>query len=349
MSETTDTIMGHLPDGSPIALIRLESDSLRVCLASYGARMLAIEAPDRQGRFDHVLLGFDDPDMMLKSGSFGAVIGRYSNRIAKGRFTLDGTTYQLALNNGPNTMHGGPQGFAKRLWTVDDRTARRVVFTLVSEDGDQGFPGTLTARATYEIDDETLSLTLEARTTKPTPVNLSAHPYFNLGGAEALDICDHVVEIAASHMLPTDAEQIPTGEIRPVAGTPLDFRAPVLLGSRIRGADRQMLYARGFDHQFVLDPRTPDRPAVRLIHPGSGRVLDITTSQIGVQVYTGNNLDGSLVGRGGTYRQSAGIAFEPQAHPNAPNEPGFPSTILRPGATYTQAIRYRFSRTDDDR
>jgi aldose 1-epimerase len=341
MTPDFDNVLGHGPDGTPVGLLTLTSDTLRVGLTNYGARMLSIEAPDRNGHSDHVLLGFDRADMILKAGSFGAVIGRYANRIAGGRFTLDGTTYQLSQNDGGNTLHGGKQAIAKTFWTVAERSATHVVFTIESPDGDQGFPGAVSIRATYRLDSDTLNLALEATTSKPTPLNLSAHPYFNLAGAAALDVCDHTVQVKASAFLPTDATQIPTGEIRPVAGTPFDLRAPVLIGSRIRGDDTQLLYARGFDHHFILDD-TKD-VAVRMAHPASGRVLEITTTQAGVQVYTGNSLNGSLVGHGGTYRQTAGIAFEPQAYPDAPNHPAFPSTILRPGEAYRQVIAYRFA------
>jgi aldose 1-epimerase len=340
MISDVDPILGHAPDGSPVALLTLASDTLRVGLTPYGARMLSIEAPDRAGRMDHVLLGFYRADMVLKAGSFGAVIGRYANRIAGGRFTLDDTTYQLSQNDGDNTLHGGKQAFAKRFWAVADHSATHVVFTLESPDGDQGFPGAVSARATYRLNGDTLALTLEATTTKPTPISLSAHPYFNLAGAAARDVCDQTIQVAASSFLPTDATQIPTGEIRPVDGTPFDFREPVMIGTRIRGDAPQLLFARGFDHHFILD--AGGGAAVRMAHPASGRALEITSSQVGVQVYTGNSLDGSLVGHGGTYRQGAGIAFEPQAYPDAPNHPNFPSTILRPGEAYRQTIRYRF-------
>jgi len=343
MSLGFDTIMGTAPGGETIGRVALQGDALRVTLCNYGARMLAIEAPDRAGRFDHVLLGFDRADMVLKAGSFGAVIGRYANRIANARFTLDGVTYQLSQNDGPNTLHGGKGAFAKCFWTLAARSPTQAVFTLESPDGDQGFPGAVSARATYTLLGSRLELRLEATTTKPTPINLSAHPYFNLAGATALDVCDHTMEIAAARFLPTDATQIPLGEARAVSGTPFDFREPTTIGSRIRDADEQMLYARGVDHHFILDA-APDtaRVAVRLAHAASGRVLEIRTSQPGVQVYTGNSLNGALVGHGGTYRQTAGIAFEPQAYPDAPNQPRFPSTILRPGESFSETITYDF-------
>ena len=343
MTERFDTILGHAPDGTPLGLVRLRNDRLRVGLASYGARMLSIEAPDRDGRMDHVVLGFDRADMVLKAGSFGAVLGRYANRIAKGRFALDGTTYQLSVNDGDNTLHGGKQAFAKKFWSVADATKSSVTFTLDSPDGDQGFPGAVHARATYTLAEDALRLILEATTTKATPLNLSAHPYFNLAGAAALDVCDHTLEVAASHFLPTDAGQIPTGERRPVTGTPFDFRAPALIGPRIRDTDEQLLFARGYDHHFIVDgePGTLRR-AARLTHPASGRVLEIETDRAGLQVYTGNSLDGALVGHGGTYRQTAGLALEAQAYPDAPNQPSFPSTILRPGEQFRATIIYRF-------
>ena len=343
MTDMFDEILGHAPDGAAVGLLRLRNDRLTVGLTNYGARMLSIEAPDRDGKSDHVLLGFDRADMVLKAGSFGAVLGRYANRIAKGRFTLDGETYQLSVNDGENTLHGGKQAFSKMFWTLVERTAIRAEFALESPDGDQGFPGALSARATYTLAGDALHLDLSATTTKPTPVNLSAHPYFNLAGAAALDICDHLLEVPASHYLPTDARQIPTGERAPVAGTLFDFRAPVRLGSRIRGSDPQLMVARGYDHHFIIDgPDGTMRLAVRLAHPATGRVLEIETDRPGVQVYTGNSLNGTLVGHGGTYRMTAGLALEAQAYPDAPNHPDFPSTILRPGDTFKAAIRYRF-------
>ena len=344
MSDTFDDLLGHAPTGEPVGLLKLSNDRLKVGLTNFGARMLSIEAPDRHGRFDHVLLGFDRADVILTAGSFGAVLGRTANRIARGRFTLDGATYQLSVNDGANTLHGGKQAFSKRFWSIDGRTSDSVTFTLESADGDQGFPGALSARATYHLEGSTLRLTLEATTTAPTPVNLSAHPYFNLAGASALDIGDHALEVFASHVLPTDDGQIPTGERRPVAGTPFDFRTPVVIGTRLRDTDEQMLIARGYDHCFVLDGDAGTvRLAARLTHAASGRVLEVETDRAGLQVYTGNSLNGSLIGHGGTYRQTAGLALEAQAFPDAPNHPDFPSIILRPGERFEATILHRFS------
>ena len=344
MSEAFDEILGHAPDGEPVGLLRLDSGQLKVGLTNYGARMLSIEAPDRAGHLDHVLLGFDRADVILAAGSFGAVLGRTANRIAHGRFTLDGSTYQLSVNDGTNTLHGGKQAFSKRFWTVAGRTANSVTFTLESPDGDQGYPGALSARATYHLDGNALRLTLEATTTAPTPVNLSAHPYFNLAGAAALDVNDHALQVFASQVLPTDSAQIPTGERRPVAGTPFDFRTPAILGTRLRSSDEQMLIARGYDHCFVLDCDAGAlRPAARLTHAVSGRVLEVETDRVGLQVYTGNSLNGSLIGHGGTYRQTAGLALEAQGFPDAPNHPDFPSIILRPNQRFEATILHRFS------
>ncbi len=344
MADEFDDIFGAAPDGSTVGLLRLRNEHLAVGLTNYGARLLSIEAPDRDGRCDHVLLGFDRLDMILKAGSFGATLGRYANRIAGGHFTLDGKSYRLSINDGANTLHGGKQAMAKQFWRVADRDGRSIRFTLTSPAGDQGFPGELTATATYTLDGDTLRLTLEATVSEPCPVNLSSHPYFNLAGAAALDVCDHFLEVPASRYLPTDAQQIPTGERRPVAGTAFDFRTPALLGPRIRGTDPQLLFARGYDHCFLLDgePGTL-RLAARLTHEASGRVMEVHTDRDGLQVYTGNSLDGSLIGFGGTYRMTAGLALEAQAFPDAPNHPDFPSTVLRPGERFHATVATRFT------
>ena len=323
--------------------MRLGNGTLKVTLTNFGARMLAIEAPDRHGGMEHVLLGFDRVDQILKAGSFGAVLGRYANRIADGRFTLDGHAYQLSVNDPPNTLHGGKQAFSKKFWTLAERSEVSATWTLASPDGDQGFPGALSAKATYTLEGMALRLVLEATVDKPCPVNLSAHPYFNLAGQHALDCHDHEVEVFAARFLPTDATQIPTGELKPVAATPFDFRTPVRIGDRIRDDDPQMMPARGFDHCFVLDGTAGTmRRAARVTHPGSGRVLEVETDLPGLQVYTGNSLNGSLIGHGGTYRQTAGLALEAQHFPDAPNQPNFPSTVLRPGKTFRATILYRF-------
>ncbi len=341
---------GALPDGRATSVYTLDNRRLRVRITDYGARMVAIEAPDRDGGRSDVLLGLEDAAAYATAGgSFGAVLGRCANRIGGGRFELDGRTYQLATNDRGNTLHGGPVGFGEVLWRVEEAhggEAPRLALSHVSPDGEQGFPGTLTVRATYDLDGDTLRLVLEASTDKPTVVNLSAHPYFNLAGVERHDILSHEVTIHAAALLPTDQNQIPTGEIQPVARTPFDFRHPLALGARIREADPQLLIGQGYDVCYALDGGGTDQP--RLVasarDPVSGRQLEVLTTQPGLQLYSGNQLNGKVVGRGGiAFRQSAGFAFEAQGFPDAPNHPEFPSAVLRPGAAYRQVIAYRFT------
>jgi aldose 1-epimerase len=341
---------GQTSDGRAATLYTLQNARLRVQITDFGGRMVRIQAPDRRGQQDDVLLGFDNVQAYrTNGGAFVALLGRSANRIAGASVTIDGQRYPLSKNNGDATLHGGAAGFDKLFWTVaaaENGPTPRLVLTLTSADGDQGFPGTLTAQASYQLDDNTLSLAFEARTTKPTIVNLSAHPYFNLAGTAGVDVLNHEVTIPADAFLPTDAAQIPTGEIAPVAGTQFDFRQPTPLGRRIRLADPQLFYGLGFDHCFVL--RTPRSAglAVRLRDPQSGRVLEIHTDHPGVQIYTANKLTGAFAGHGGIiYRQSAGVALEAQAFPDAPNHAHFPSTVLRPEDTYRRVIRYQFDTT----
>jgi aldose 1-epimerase len=333
-------------NGRTARVYTLESDCLRARLTDYAGALVSLEAPDRFGRMDHVVLGFDDlAGYVDNRGSFGALLGRNANRIAGGRIVIDGAVYELSKNEGDNTLHGGAVGFGKRFWSVTALSSRHVSFALTSADGDQGFPGEVSAEATWSLEGDTLSLRLAAQTTKPTPMSLSAHPYFNLDGPVSSDCLDHEAEIHADCYLPTDQQQIPTGEIGPVAGTPFDFRRWRRIGSDIRKPLDQLRWGRGYDHYFVLPigSDTGPRLAARIRSARSGRVLEVLTTQPGLQFYTGNNLDGSAAGRGGLYRQSAGFAFEPQGYPNAPNQPGFPSTILRPGSVYREEIVYRLT------
>jgi aldose 1-epimerase len=341
---------GRTPDGQSANLYCLENDYLRIRITGYGGRMVSIEVPDRSGRRSNVLLGFNDAAAYANAGgAFGALLGRNANRIAGGCFVLDGYQYRLPKNDGDSTLHGGPIGFDKVMWKVisgSSRPAQTLTLSYLSPDGDQGFPGDLSVEAVYRLDEDSLWLELSANTTKATPVSLSAHPYFNLAGAESGDVLAHVTTIMADAFLPTDDRQIPTGEIRSVAGTPFDFRKPTPLGARIRRPDPQLIYGNGYDHCFVLgdgQARSP-RLSASVGDPTSGRVLEIYTNQPGMQLYSGNKLDGSVVGRGGViYRQSAGFALEPQGFPDAPHHPNFPSTILRPGESYHAVIRYRFT------
>lgn len=334
---------GETSDKHRASLHTLQNRNIRVRITDYGGRIVSVEAPDRTGQHDHVLLGFDNvADYVSAKGAFGAALGRNANRIAGGRFTLDGRTYELSKNEGDSTLHGGKVGFDKVFWRVDRCDLTKLVLKFVSPDGDQGFPGELTVQATYYLKDHALCLEFEGETTKATPVSLSAHPYFNLAGLSAGDVLDHEFTIAADAFLPTDAKQIPTGEIRPVDETVFDFRKPITAAARIRHAELQLRYGKGYDHYFVLGEvrRETPRFAARARHPLSGRVLEIYTTHPGTQFYTGNNLNGSVIGRGGAYRQSDGFAFEPQGFPDAPNQPTFPTTVLRPGAIYHEVIEY---------
>lgn len=337
---------GRLPDGRAAALYALDSGELRVRVTDYGGRLVSIDLRDRQGRWADVLLGFDDAAQYdAAGGAFGALLGRNANRIARGELPIDGNLYKLPTNDRGATLHGGPHGFDKLLWRVAAATDTELRLAHVSPDGTEGFPGELTVEAHYRLAGAVLSLEFVARTTKPTVASLSAHPYFNLAGAAAGDILGHEVVIAAERFLTIDETEIPTGAVRPVAGTPFDFRQPRRVGEGIRRADPQLLHGQGYDHYFVLPARSGDTPrfAARARDPASGRFVEIHTTQPGVQFYSGNQLNGSVAGRDGiVYRQSAGLAFEPQGFPDAPHHPDFPTTVLRPGDTYREIIEYRF-------
>jgi aldose 1-epimerase len=323
----------------------LQNERLRARITDYGGILVSLEVPARFDRREHVVLGFDDVSGYADNrGSFGALLGRNANRIAGGRFTLDGETYELSKNENGSTLHGGTVGFGKQFWSVAAAEETRIALRLTSPDGDQGFPGEVVVTATYQLESAALRLSFEARTTKPTPLSLSAHPYFNLDGPCARDCLDHRVEIFAPAYLPTDEKQIPTGERCSVAGTVFDFRAPQRIGARIRERDEQLRFGRGYDHYYILpeDEVGRLRLAARAHAFASGRTLELLTTQRGLQFYSGNNLNGTAPGRGGFYRQSAGFAFEPQGFPNAVNEPRFPTTVLRPGAAYREEIVYRF-------
>jgi len=338
---TSPIPFGATPAGAT-KLFTLETPALRVGITDYGARMVSIESPDRAGVFGNVLLGFDAAEAYdAAGGSFGAILGRYANRIAAGRFTLDGVRHQLATNDPGGTLHGGPEGFARKLWTVEHFDREQLALGLTSPDGDQGFPGTLTVRVVYRIAGDTLRIDLSATTDAPTICNLSSHPYFNLAGAARHDVLAHEVTLNASTFLPTDDAQIPTGEVRAVADTAFDFRTPAAIGARIREADPQLLLGRGYDHCFVLNG-AGERFAAAAYDPASGRRLEVFTTQPGLQFYSGNSLNGSIAGRGVAFRQSAGFAFEAQNFPDAPNHAEFPSAALRPGETYRRRIAYRF-------
>ncbi len=331
--------------GAEVHRISLGGPALRVTVLTLGAVIERLEAPDRSGQWDNVVLGLDSLDGYLhRSPHFGAVPGRFANRIAGGRFVLDGTEYRLACNNGPNALHGGPTGFGNRIWGIEDSSDRHVTLSYISVDGEEGYPGTLHAWVTYTLDGNDLRIDYRAQTDRPTVLNLTNHSYFNLAGEGNGSVLDHLLQVDADAFLPVTATSIPTGEVRPVAGTPFDFRAPMPIGSRIRQADEQILRSLGYDHNWVLRPGPGLRPAVRLHEPSSGRTLEVLTTEPGVHVYTANYLTGSLSGPSGrSYRQGDAICLETQHYPDSPNQPAFPSTILRPGEEFVSTTVFRLT------
>ena len=324
-----------------------------VRVLAYGGILQSVEVPDREERPANVVLGFADPDSYVRDNSpyFGALIGRYANRIAGGRFSLDGRDYRLPVNNPPNSLHGGTEGVDKRVWAaigVGDQDTAGLELAYTSPDGEMGYPGTLAVRARYLLGPgNELRIDYHATTDAPTHVNLTNHSYVNLAGEAAGSIEGHLLQLHAGHYTPTDATNIPTGEIAPVAGTPFDFTSPRPIGERIDADDQQLEFGLGYDHNYVLDPPPAGqdlRPAARVEDPASGRALEILTTEPGIQLYSGNQLDGTLVGPGGAaYGRRSGLALETQHFPDTPNQPGFPSTVLRPGQAYRSVTVYRFS------
>lgn len=326
---------------------------MTVRIATYGGIILSIEVPDRAGTLANVVLGLPTIDGYLAGHPyFGCITGRYANRIARGTFALDGQTYRLAVNNPPNSLHGGVNGFDKHVWSAEEQTGpagHAVKLGRVSPDGEEGYPGNLSVTVTYTLtDDNALRLDYQATTDKSTILNLTNHAHFNLAGEGSGTIENHKLQVNARSYTPVDPTLIPTGEIAPVAGTPLDFTTPHRIGDRIRDGHEQLVIGRGYDHNFVLDRPDPANaslvPAATLVDPGSGRRLDVSTTQPGIQVYTGNFFDGTDVGTSGRmYRQGDGIALETQHFPDSPNHPHFPSTVLRPGEEFTSTTVFAFS------
>ena len=342
-----------MPDGTTIESFTLANGrGIEVRAITYGAIITSLETPDRQGQPGDIVLGFDALDGYLKDPPyFGAIIGRYGNRIAKGRFTLDDESYALATNNGENHLHGGVRGFDKVVWDAapfENQRGVGVTFRHTSPDGDEGYPGTLAVEVTYTLtSQDELVVDYRATTDKATPVNLTQHSYFNLAGDGAGDILGHVLQLDASRYTPVDAGLIPTGAIAPVEGTPFDFRTPAAIGARIGADDEQLKLGGGYDHNFVLD-RTSDGlvHAARVVEPTTGRTLDVMTTEPGIQFYSGNFLDGTITGKGGhVYGHRNGFCLETQHYPDSPNQPDFPSTILRPGEEYRSQTVFRFGTT----
>jgi aldose 1-epimerase len=341
----TKSLWGKTKDGADVHLYTLTSGNIEVRLSDFGAHLVAVRTPDRNGKVADVVFGFDQLDPYLKGGNGyqGALIGRYGNRIGKGQFTIDGTTYQIPINNGPNALHGGPVGFDRYVWKAEE-VPNGVEFTHVSPDGDMGFPGTLTAKVRYTLQGNTLRLDYSATTDKPTIHNMTNHSYFNLRGDDEGDILNHVLELFADSFTPADAGQIPTGEIASVAGTPLDFRKPTVVGARINDEFEQLQLGRGYDHNFVVDGQAGTlRRAARVTEPGSGRTLVVETTEPGIQFYSGNFLDAAFVGRHGKkYDFRTGFCLETQHFPDSPNHANFPSTVLRPGETFRSTTSFTF-------
>lgn len=323
---------------------------MEAAVTNYGGILVSLKVPDRAGALADVVLGFDTLDGYLKGHPyFGAIVGRYGNRIARGRFTLGGVEYKLAVNDGANHLHGGITGFDKALWSARDvSTAETAALELshLSKDGDEGYPGNLSVRVTYSLNDAgELKIDYLATTDKDTVLNLTNHSYFNLAGQGQGDILGHEVMINADRFLPVDAGLIPTGELRPVRGTPFDFTQPVAIGARVGQDDEQLKRGRGYDHCWVLNSAPGALAlAARVREPASGRVLEVLTTEPAVQFYIGNFLDGSLTGKGGkVYGRRYGFCLETQHYPDSPNQPSFPSVVLKPGAEYRSTTVYRFS------
>jgi aldose 1-epimerase len=342
---------GVLPDGRTVTLFTIQSPSgMQMRVTNYGGTIVSLTAPDRDGKQEDIVLGYDSlDDYLADSPYFGAIIGRYGNRIGKAEFTLDGETYTLAANNGENHLHGGVVGFDKVLWEAAPfsmGSEHGVVFTYTSPDGEEGYPGTLSAKVTYLLTaDNRVMFSYQASTDKATPVNLTQHSYFNLAGPSSDSILDHEMMIAADHFTPIDAGFIPTGEIRSVEGTPFDFRTPTAIGARIDADDEQVKNGLGYDHNFVLsDTDSGLKLAARVYDRTSGRIMEVTTNEPGIQFYAGNFLDGSLTGKGGqVYPYRSGFCLETQHFPDSPNQPTFPTTILRPGELYATQTVYSFT------
>lgn len=326
------------------------ANGIEARVISYGATIVSLRVPDRQGRLDDIVLGHEAlQGYLTASRYFGSVVGRYGNRIAKGRFTLDGKTYTLATNNGPNHLHGGVRGFDKVVWKAepkDGKDGASVVLSYLSPDGEEGYPGNLPARVTYTLTDrDELSFEYHATTDKPTHVNLTQHSYFNLAGQAARDVLEHELQLNADRYVPVDATLIPTGVLAPVDGTPFDFRKPTAIGARIDQEHEQLKHGNGYDHTFVVNRKGPGLVKLaRLSEPTTGRVLEIETTEPGVQFYSGNFLDGRFTGKQGrVYRKRYALCLETQHYPDSPNQPSFPSTVLRPGQEYRSKTLLRFS------
>lgn len=340
---------GKTADGTPVDLYTLRNaKGAEAKISNYGGLVISLKVPDKNGQLGDVTLGYDNLDGYLKETPyFGALIGRYGNRIARGKFTLDGKQYTLATNNYPNALHGGVKGFDKVVWDAKilvNPEGPSLQLSYVSKDGEEGYPGTLRVTAVYTLtEDNGLKLSFTATTDKATVVNLTHHSYFNLAGKG--DILGHEVMIPADRFTPVDSTLIPTGELRPVDGTPFDFRKPTTIGARIDQPDEQLKFGGGYDHNWVVNkPMGQFGLMARVYEPTSGRVMEVYSTEPGLQFYSGNFLDGKITGKGGrVYNFRNGFCMEPQHYPDSPNQPSFPSVVLKPGQVYHNVIEYRFS------
>ncbi len=350
MSITAESF-GEMPDGTAVDLYALRNaGGCEVRITNYGGIVVSLTVPDREGKLDDVVLGFETLGQYLAgSPYFGALIGRYGNRIGAARFTLDGVEYTLAANDAANSLHGGDRGFDKVLWqakAIESEKEDSLELTYLSADGEEGYPGNLSVTVVYTwTGDNELRIDYTATTDRKTVLNLTHHSYFNLAGAGAGDNLAHEMLINADRFTPVDAYLIPTGELRGVAGTPMDFRQPTAIGERIDADDEQLALAGGYDHNWVLNGADGSpAPAARVHEPTTGRIMEVLTTEPGIQFYAGNFLDGSQVGKGGrAYPYRSAFCLETQHFPDSPNRPEFPSTVLGPGETYRQTTVYRFS------
>lgn len=335
---------GELPDGENAEIYTLRNSAMELRVMSFGARVVSLQTRDREGALGDIVLGYNTLEEYVADNKtyLGVIAGRYANRLARGRFTLDGKVYQVEVNDGPNTLHGG-DGFDRRNWTGRE-IENGVEFSLISPDGEKGFPGTVTARVRYTLEGDTVSIEYHATTDKPTIINLTNHAYFNLAGEGNGTVLDHEVTIKADRYTPVDATLIPTGELAPAAGTPFDFTQPHAIGARIDAGDEQLKLALGYDHNYVLRGASGTlRRAARVGCARSGRMLEVQTTEPGVQFYSGNHLDGSFTGKSGVpYTKRTGFCLETQHFPDSPNHPEFPSTVLRPGETFDSMTTWTF-------
>jgi aldose 1-epimerase len=347
----TRTSFGKTTDGQSVDIYTLRNRrGMEARITNYGGIVVSLTAPDRNGKYADVVLGYNDLDTYMRPPFpyFGAIVGRYGNRIAKGRFTLNGVEYKLAVNNGENHLHGGLKGFDKVVWTAHEmRTPAgpALALTYLSKDGEEGYPGNLRARVVYTLtNNNELKIDYTESTDKDTVTNLTHHSYFNLKGEGNGDILEHVVVLRASRFIPTDAGSIPTGEIRNVAGTPFDFMKANTIAARINNDDEQLKFGNGYDHTWIIEGRMGTlRQAAIVYEPTTGRELEVWTTEPGVQFYTGNFLDAAIIGKSGKpYPPRSGFCLETQHYPDSPNKPNFPTTTLRKGATYRSTTIYRF-------